>query len=98
MQINNNGITNSTNTNSKQTPVGSESNKKTSTESTNQAGQDSVFLSQEAQVLKQLEAKIADSPAVDMAKVDSIRQAIADGSYSINAESIASKMLNMDNE
>jgi negative regulator of flagellin synthesis FlgM len=97
MQINNSGITNNTNTSTKQKPIEDSGNKP---EASNVSGnsQDSVVLSNEAQALKQLEAKIVDSPDVDTAKVESILQAIADGSYTVNADSIAQKLLGLDNE
>lgn len=54
---------------------------------------DSVQLSDQAQRLKRLEDNIASAPAVNDDKVAALRAAIADGSYQINAESIAEKML-----
>ncbi|MGH1486198.1 MAG: flagellar biosynthesis anti-sigma factor FlgM [Cellvibrionaceae bacterium] len=96
MQINNSGITNNTNANPKQKTVAEEGIDKPSRNDTTPASQDSVVLSNEAQSLKQLEAKIIDSTDVDTAKVNEIRQAIADGSYSIDADSIAQKILDFD--
>ncbi|BFM11814.1 flagellar biosynthesis anti-sigma factor FlgM [Simiduia litorea] len=54
---------------------------------------DSVQLSDQAQSLKRLEDNIASAPAVNDDKVATLRAAIADGSYQINAERIAEKML-----
>ena len=55
---------------------------------------DQVVLSQEAQTLGRLQAKINSSPDVDLDKVAEIRRAIAEGRFEINPERIAENMLN----
>jgi len=55
---------------------------------------DQVVLSQEAQTLGRLQAKINSSPDVDLEKVAEIRRAIAEGRFEINPERIAENMLN----
>lgn len=55
---------------------------------------DQVVLSQEAQTLGRLQAKINSSPDVDLEKVAEIRRAIAEGRFEINSERIAENMLN----
>ncbi len=55
---------------------------------------DQVVLSQEAQTLGRLQAKINSSPEVDLEKVAEIRRAIAEGRFEINPERIAENMLN----
>jgi negative regulator of flagellin synthesis FlgM len=57
------------------------------------SGPDSVQLTEQAQQLLRLEEKLAQFPEVDSQRVDAIRQAIADGSYKIDAEQIAERML-----
>lgn len=57
---------------------------------------DSVVLSPEAQVLNRLEAQINASPEVDVARVAAIKEAIANGSFEINADRIAERMLSSD--
>lgn len=57
------------------------------------ASTDSVSLSSQAQEMARLETAVNTSPDVDQAKVDAIKQAIADGSYSVDPDSIAAKML-----
>ena len=54
---------------------------------------DSVQLTDKAQQLLRLEEKLAEFPAVDSQRVDAIRKAIADGSYKIDADLIAERML-----
>ncbi len=95
MQINNNGITNNTHTNNSQ-KAGESPKAQASQNAATSADSDSVELSQEALVLKRLETQIIASHDVDTARVDSIRQAIEDGSYTIDADSIASKILETD--
>ena len=55
-----------------------------------------VKLSATAQNLNQLEAQIKAAPDVDSDKVGALRAAIADGSYQVNAESVADKLLNFE--
>lgn len=56
-------------------------------------GQTAVTLSQRSAELKQLEARLAAIPVVDRARVDSIKEAIASGQYTINAENIAEGLI-----
>lgn len=56
------------------------------------SAEDSVSLTDQAEKLRALEAKISDQPVVDTKRVDSIRSAILDGSYTIDAEKTAEKM------
>jgi len=60
-------------------------------------GPDNVSLSQEAQTLARLEAKINAAGDLDNDRVTAIKQAIAEGSFEVNAERIAGKMLDQDN-
>ncbi len=55
--------------------------------------QTDVTLSPRAAQLKELEAQLAAIPVVDRARVDSIKQAIASGQYSINTDNIAGSLL-----
>lgn len=57
---------------------------------------DNVVLSQEAQNLHKLQAKISSMPDVDAERVASIKKAIAEGKFEINAERIAENMLNQE--
>jgi negative regulator of flagellin synthesis FlgM len=53
-----------------------------------------VSLSPRALQLKQLETQLAAIPVVDRARVDSIKQAITRGEYTINTGNIAENLLN----
>jgi len=55
--------------------------------------QTAVTLSQRAAELKQLETRLAAIPVVDRARVDSIKEAIASGQYTINTENIADGLI-----
>lgn len=63
---------------------------------TSAAPRDSVSLSSQAQTLARLESAMKDSPEVDESKVERIKQALAEGNYSVDSYSIAGKMLNRD--
>ncbi|WP_317931622.1 flagellar biosynthesis anti-sigma factor FlgM [Halioxenophilus sp. WMMB6] len=56
----------------------------------------SVSISQEASRLANLEAEINASPDVNQERVEEIKRAIADGSYRVDAEQIAGKLLDQD--
>jgi negative regulator of flagellin synthesis FlgM len=57
------------------------------------AEQTEVTLSPRAAQLKQLEAQLAAIPVVDRARVDSIKEAISSGQYTINTDNIAGGLL-----
>ncbi len=57
---------------------------------------ENVNLSNQAKNLKQLEQKLGDYPEMDDSRIEQIRAALADGSYKIDAEKLAQKMLEMD--
>ncbi|MTI63406.1 flagellar biosynthesis anti-sigma factor FlgM [Methylophaga sp.] len=48
--------------------------------------------------LSQLEQSLADVPVVDTAKVESIKQAIEDGSYQIDSQELARKMIDFEGD
>lgn len=57
---------------------------------------ENVSLSKQAEELKQLGQKLESYPEVDDSRVEEIRAALADGSYKVDAEKLAQKMLDMD--
>lgn len=57
---------------------------------------DSVELSAEAQSMNRLEENLAQLPDVDVERVASLKQAIAEGRFEIDPERIAQNMLNQD--
>ena len=59
--------------------------------------EDSVSLTDQAEKLRALEAKVNDQPVVDTKRVEALRSAILDGSYSVDSARTAEKMANFEN-
>ncbi len=60
------------------------------------AGQDTISLTDTAARMRSLENTVASMPVVDSQRVAEIKQAIVEGTYEINPERIAEKMLDME--
>ncbi len=56
-------------------------------------GRDSVSLSSRAQVLSRLESAVAEADSNNESRIAEIKQAIKQGTYEVNAHSVAEKML-----
>lgn len=54
---------------------------------------DTVELTSSAKLLERLEKNLAAAPAVDSARVETIKQAIANGQYEIDSEAIADAII-----
>jgi len=57
---------------------------------------DTVSLTETSAQLRSLESSLAELPVVDTQRVESIRQAIADGSYQIDAQTVADKLIDFE--
>ncbi|KGS16212.1 MULTISPECIES: flagellar biosynthesis anti-sigma factor FlgM [Pseudomonas syringae group] len=55
-------------------------------------------LSSEAQQLHNITDKLNDLPTVNSARVAELKQAIADGSYKVDSNRVASKLLNFETQ
>ncbi|QCO67707.1 flagellar biosynthesis anti-sigma factor FlgM [Luteimonas yindakuii] len=60
------------------------------------AAADSLRLTGEATGLQALQRDLATRPALDESRVQAVREALASGSYRIDPEAIASRMLELD--
>lgn len=65
----------------------------TSAASTSDATTSDTQITDSARTLAALDQQVKDLPAIDQARVDSVSSRLADGSYEINAERIADKLL-----
>lgn len=63
------------------------------TNSNNTRGSDSVSLTDSAARLQSIQARLANVPIVDSQRVDNIRQALNDGGYQIDSNTIADRLL-----
>ena len=57
------------------------------------ASQDKVSLTATAALLHKLDTEVAASPVVDTARVNGVRAAINDGSFSIDPDRVAGKLI-----
>ncbi|MBY6032141.1 flagellar biosynthesis anti-sigma factor FlgM [Marinobacter daepoensis] len=57
---------------------------------------ENVNLSSQAKNLKQLEQKPGDYPEMDDDRIEQIRSALENGTYKVDAQKLAQKMLEMD--
>lgn len=59
---------------------------------------DSLRLTGEATGLQALQRELSAAPAIDTARVEAVRASLQNGSYKINPEAIASRMLDLDQQ
>ncbi|MFT5722690.1 MAG: negative regulator of flagellin synthesis FlgM [Motiliproteus sp.] len=57
-----------------------------------------VQLSSEAQLLNKLEDQLAQQPDADEDRIATIKQAIANGTFSVNQEQIAAKLTSLEDQ
>lgn len=54
---------------------------------------DAVSLTRDAQLISETRIAAQNAPAVDQQRIDAVRQSLRDGSYQIDARSIAARLL-----
>lgn len=98
MEINglNSNQTNTNKTGNGQKVAASKTDGRKSDTPANTAVADTVKISQEAQAINRASQKMETDAPVNEEKVEALRAALSDGSYKINAQSIARKMLDTD--
>ncbi|MCW8347679.1 MULTISPECIES: flagellar biosynthesis anti-sigma factor FlgM [Vibrio] len=62
------------------------------------AKQDAVTLSQGGKAIGQMHQQMASQPSFDTAKVAAIKEAIANGSYTVDPEKLADNMIKFEEE
>lgn len=62
------------------------------------AAGDSVRLTDEAASLQAVQRDLSAAPAIDPARVQAVRQALESGTYRIDAQAIAQRMLDLDGQ
>ena len=60
------------------------------------SGADKVSLTGQARHLQELEAQLASQPVVDRQRVEAVRSAVEDGSFAVNPERIADKLISLE--
>ena len=61
-----------------------------------ESARDQVSLTDSARLMVRLEKILEDLPSVDRDRVEVIKQAIADGTYSVDAQKVAAEVLRME--
>ncbi|MDD3764924.1 MAG: flagellar biosynthesis anti-sigma factor FlgM [Nevskiales bacterium] len=59
-------------------------------------GTDSLKLTDDALRMQQVEQAVADAPEINEQRVSEIRQSIEDGSYQVDAQTVAAKLARME--
>lgn len=100
MEIDNNRIASLTTPTSGQgAPVAEQrhgSGDKGAAETTAANSGDRVSLTGEARQLKELENELASRPVVDSQRVEAVRNAVDNGTFSVDAERIADKLISLE--
>lgn len=65
---------------------------------TEAASGESVHLSPQAQQLQKVSDSLRDQPVVNKERVAALKQAIAEGSYTVDSNKVAGKLLNIEAE
>ncbi|GAB2655254.1 flagellar biosynthesis anti-sigma factor FlgM [Vibrio panuliri] len=92
------GQTLATNTRSASRSSDSSTSTSTSAAKTHSAPQDAVSLSSEGKAVGAMHNQMVSQPSFDQAKVAAIKEAIANGSYTVDPEKLADNMIKFEKE
>ncbi len=81
---------------SQRTPA--ESAGKAQTAEATSINSDSVRLTGTAAMIQEIQSRIANLPVVDSGRVEAIKEALNNGTYQINPDSVAEKLMNFEAE
>lgn len=57
---------------------------------------DTIHITDQAQLLQQLQKEISQLPEIDNKKVEAVKKAITDGTYTVDTKNLAEKLLNFE--
>ncbi|MDB6144806.1 MAG: anti-sigma-28 factor, FlgM [Pseudomonas sp.] len=89
-------VTGSSRTKETGSTAASSTTAKPATDAASPSSGEAVHLSDEAQRLQSISDKVRDQPVVNSARVAELKQAVADGSYKVDSNRVASKLLNFE--
>ncbi|WP_100753755.1 flagellar biosynthesis anti-sigma factor FlgM [Vibrio salilacus] len=69
-----------------------------STKKSNVAQEDAVSLSSQGKAMGEMHTQMAAQPSFDQAKIAAIKEAISNGSYTVNPEKLADNMMKFEKE
>ena len=69
-----------------------------STQGKEVARQDAVVLTDQAQGLNKLQQRIKDSPSTNQGKVEALKSAIERGTYTVDSQRVAQKMMDLESD
>lgn len=92
----NRAATNSVNNHSSTGPQASDTADVTAKSGNGSGSEDTVSLSSRSQQVIELQQHLNSSTGIDQARVDAIKQQIAEGNYPLDAEKIAENMLKLE--
>lgn len=84
--------------NAKSAPVERTSSDEQKVQAVTPPARDSVTLTSSARQMQKLSEAVAAAPATSAERVASVKQAVAQGTYEVNAERVADKLLAADRE
>ncbi|WP_319381901.1 flagellar biosynthesis anti-sigma factor FlgM [Thiomicrorhabdus sp.] len=97
MDVNNNLNNSVMSTRPNETPTKPQTNAESGVETAVSGGEDKVTLTGGLGQVKELQAKAESMPIDNSQRISELKAAIADGSYQVNADSVASKLMQTEN-